>query len=118
MTKKELTCIGCPMGCRIVAELEGEKMISIEGYSCNIGKKYAQEELTLPTRMVTALMKVQGTHQPLSVKTSQPILKSKIFDCLQEISSRTVMRPVAIGQVVIKNVCGTSVDILATKELI
>lgn len=118
MTKRELTCIGCPVGCRIMAELEGDKIISIEGYTCNIGKKYAQEELTLPTRMVTALMKVEGTHEPLSVKTSRPIEKSKIFDCLREISAHTVMRPVAIGQAVIKNVCGTQADIIATKELI
>ncbi|MDF2633019.1 MAG: NAD(FAD)-dependent dehydrogenase [Caproiciproducens sp.] len=118
MMKKEITCIGCPMGCRIIAELDGDKIISIEGYTCNIGKKYAQEELTVPTRMVTALIKVEGTHQPLSVKTSRPIEKSKIFDCLKEISQHTVVRPIHIGEVIIKNVCGTSVDIVATKELI
>ncbi|WP_444658710.1 DUF1667 domain-containing protein [Caproiciproducens sp. R2] len=114
---KEITCIGCPMGCRITAEVDGDRILSIEGYTCNIGKKYAQEELTLPTRMVTALMKVYGTTQPLSVKTSRPIEKSKIFDCLKEISHHTVMRPIHIGEVLIKNVCGTPVDIIATKEL-
>jgi len=118
MIKKEITCIGCPMGCRITAEVDGEKIISIVGYTCNIGKKYAQEELTVPTRMVTALMKVQGTHQPLSVKTSEPIEKSKIFDCLAEISQHTVMCPIHIGEVVIKNVCGTPVNIIATRELL
>lgn len=115
--KKEITCIGCPMGCRIIAEVDGDKIISIEGYTCNIGKKYAQEELTIPTRMVTALMKVYGTHQPLSVKTSQPIEKSKIVDCLKEISRHTVMCPIHTGEVIIKNVCGTQVNIIATKEL-
>jgi len=115
--KKEITCIGCPMGCRITAEVDGKQITSIVGYTCNIGKKYAQEELTVPTRMVTALMTVYGTHQPLSVKTSRPIEKSKIFDCLKEISCRTVMRPVHTGEVIIKNVCGTKVDIVATKEL-
>ncbi|MGX8702328.1 DUF1667 domain-containing protein [Caproiciproducens sp.] len=114
---KEITCIGCPMGCRITAEVDGDRILSIEGYTCNIGKKYAQEELTLPTRMVTALMKVYGTAQPLSVKTSRPIEKNKIFDCLKEITRHTVMRPIHIGEVVIKNVCGTPVDIIATKEL-
>lgn len=115
--KREITCIGCPMGCRITAEVDGKDIVSIEGYTCNIGKKYAQEELTVPTRMVTALMKVYGTNQPVSVKTSQPIEKSKIFDCLKEISKHTVMRPVHIGEVLLKNVCGTQVNIIATKEL-
>ncbi|QEY35590.1 DUF1667 domain-containing protein [Caproiciproducens galactitolivorans] len=114
---KEITCIGCPMGCRITAELDGDKILSIEGFTCNIGKKYAQEELTVPTRMVTALMHICGTDQPLSVKTSKPIEKSKIFDCLKEISNHYVMRPVHIGEVVIKNVCGTSVDIVATRDV-
>ncbi|MCY1713854.1 DUF1667 domain-containing protein [Caproiciproducens galactitolivorans] len=114
---KEITCIGCPMGCRITAELDGDKILSIEGYTCNIGKKYAQEELTVPTRMVTALMHVYGADQPLSVKTSKPIEKSKIFDCLKEISGKSVMRPVHIGEVVIKNVCGTPVDIIATRDV-
>ena len=97
--KREITCIGCPMGCRITAEVDGKDIVSIEGYTCNIGKKYAQEELTV------------------SVKTSQPIEKSKIFDCLKEISKHTVMRPVQIGEVLLKNVCGTQVNIIATKEL-
>ena len=113
---KEITCIGCPMGCRINATLEDGKIVSLEGYSCNVGKKYAQEELTVPKRMGTALIRVEGSSQPLSVKTSQPIEKSKIFDCLQEINARAAVLPVHIGDVLIKNVCGTPVDIIATKE--
>ena len=115
---KEITCIGCPMGCRITAELDGEKVVSIEGYTCNVGKKYAEEEFTAPKRIVTSLMRVRDGSCPLSVKTSQAIDKSKIFDCLKEIESHCVTLPVQIGSIVIPNVCGTSVNINATKELI
>ena len=115
---KEITCIGCPIGCRISAVLENGEIQSISGYSCNVGKKYAQEELTAPKRMVTALMMVQGSRHPLPVKTSEPIDKSKIFACLNEIANHTVSLPVHIGDVVLHRVCGTTADIIATKELL
>ena len=114
---KEITCIGCPMGCRITAEIEDGKILSIEGYTCNVGKKYAEEELTVPKRMVTALIRVRGRKEPLPVKTSHPIEKSRIFDCLEEIRTHAVTLPVHAGETVIRNVCGTDVDIVATKEL-
>lgn len=115
--KKEITCIGCPMGCRITATLENGEIVTLEGYTCNVGKKYAQEELTVPKRMVTALMRVRGSRRPLPVKTSEPIEKSKVFDCLAEIRSRSVTLPVRCGEVIIRRVCGTSADIVATKEM-
>lgn len=114
---KEITCIGCPMGCRITAEVDDGKVISVSGYTCNIGKKYAEEELTCPTRMVTSLMRACGSKTPLSVKTSKPIEKSRIFDCLAEIQQNTASLPVHIGDKLIVGVCGTDVDIIATKEL-
>ena len=113
---KELTCIGCPLGCRLVAKLDGNKVTSVEGYSCNVGKKYATEELTSPKRMVTTVMKVLGSNEPISVKTSKPIEKSKIFDCLEEIKKETLVLPVKIGDIAIKGVCKTDVDIVVTKE--
>lgn len=114
--QKEITCIGCPMGCRITAEVENGKILSVEGYSCNIGKKYAQEELTVPKRMVTCLVHVCGSNHPLPVKTSSPIEKDKIVDCLREIKKCEATPPVHIGDVIISGVCGTQADIVATKE--
>ncbi|HWP51190.1 MAG TPA: DUF1667 domain-containing protein [Clostridia bacterium] len=115
---KEITCIGCPLGCRISAIIENGEIASISGYSCNVGRKYAQEELTAPKRMVTALMPVRGCRQPLPVKTSEPVDKSSIFECLNEIAAHTVSLPVHIGDVVLPGVCGSSVDIIATKEFL
>lgn len=115
---KEITCIGCPIGCRISAVLENGEIRSLSGYTCNVGKKYAQEELTAPKRMVTALMPVRGCRQPLPVRTSQPIDKQKIVDCLNEIAGRSVTLPVHIGDVVLPSVCGSAVNIIATKELL
>lgn len=114
--KRELTCIGCPMGCRIAADLENGEVSNIQGYSCKIGERYAREELTAPKRMVTGLCPVLGTHVPLAVKTSKPIDKRLIFACLKQIAAYTAVTPIHAGTVLIQGVCGTDVDILATQE--
>lgn len=115
---KELTCIGCPLGCQLTATLDDDgKFVSVEGYTCNIGKKYGEEECTNPTRMVTALAYAVGSKTPLSCKTSKPISKAKIFDCLAEVAKVKAQLPVHIGDVLIPGVCGTDVNIIATKEL-
>ena len=114
---RDITCIGCPMGCRISAEMMDNEIVSITGFQCKIGEKYAREELTLPTRMVTSLVKVRGRETPLSVKTSKPIEKRRIFDCLGEIAQVRVSAPIHIGEVILPNVCGTDVNIVATKDI-
>ena len=116
---RTLTCIGCPMGCQIEVELDEEgKFVSSKGWSCNIGKRYAQEEVTAPVRTVTAPMEVADRCEPLSVKTAQPIPKGKIFDSLEQIKKIKVQAPVLIGDIVIDNVCGTGIAVVATKNIL
>ncbi len=115
--KYELTCINCPMGCRIMADYDGKEVTNIQGYTCARGKAYAQTEITDPTRMVTALVSIEGTHTPLSVKTQSPIRKPLIFDALQVIRRTTVKPPIHIGDIVIENICGTGVDVIATENI-
>ena len=55
MEKRELTCIGCPLGCAITVTLEGKDVKDIAGFTCKRGKEYARKEVTNPTRIVTAL---------------------------------------------------------------
>lgn len=116
---KMLTCIGCPMGCQIEVELDDNgNFVNSKGWSCNIGKRYAQEEVTAPVRTVTALVEVEGRQEPLSVKTANPIPKGKIFDCLAELKKVKVHAPVAIGDVVVENLCDTGISLVATKNIL
>ena len=118
MEKRELTCIGCPMGCQITVEMDGAEIKSITGNTCKRGKIYAQKEVTNPTRIVTTTVRVEGnTEMPvISVKTAQDIPKGKIFDCVKALKHVTVKAPVRIGDVVLPDVCGTGVDVIATKS--
>ena len=54
MEKRELICIGCPMGCPLVVELDGAEIVSVSGYTCKRGDVYARKEVTNPTRIVTS----------------------------------------------------------------
>ena len=117
MERKELTCIGCPMGCRITAEYEGDNIISVTGNTCPAGDRYARTELLHPERTVTSTVSVSGGRHPrISVKTEHPIPREKIFACMEEINRVTVSAPVRIGDVIIENAAGTGINVIATKN--
>ncbi len=118
MEKRELTCIGCPMGCQITVEMEDGNVLSVKGNTCAIGDKYARNEVTHPERTVTSTVVIVGGDKPrVSVKTKTNIPKDKIFDCMKEIDLVCVKAPVHIGDVIVKNVAGTGVDVVATREV-
>ena len=54
MEKRELTCIGCPMGCQITVTLDGGEVKNVEGNTCRKGDQYARAEVTHPVRVVTS----------------------------------------------------------------
>ncbi len=113
-----LTCIGCPLGCSLTAEMEDKEVISVTGNNCGVGDKYARKELTNPTRIVTSTVKVAGGVLPaVSVKTAGDIPKGKMFDCVRELKTVEVTAPVTIGQVIVKDICGTGVSVIATKNI-
>lgn len=118
MEQKNLTCIGCPLGCQITVELENGEVISVTGNTCKRGDDYARKEVTSPTRIVTSTVKVSGGNAPtVSVKTKSDIPKDRIFDCAKALKEVMVQAPIAIGDVVLENVAGIGVDIVATKAV-
>ena len=118
VTTRELTCIGCPMGCPLTVTMEAGEVISVTGNTCKRGDIYARKEVTNPTRIVTTTVRVlNGTEKVVSVKTKEDIQKSRILDCIRELKEVTVTAPVEIGDVVLHDVAGTGVDIVATKNI-
>lgn len=117
MSVRELTCIGCPLGCALTVTMNGNE-ITVEGNTCPRGDAYARKEVTDPTRIVTSSVKLEGgSIARVSVKTANDIPKGKIFDCMEEIRKVTVAAPVHIGDVVIADCAGTGVDVIATKNV-
>ena len=118
MEKRELTCIGCPMGCALTVELDGGAVVSVRGNTCPRGDAYARKEVTAPTRIVTTTVRVTGgTLAMVSCKTRSDIPKGKIYDVVRALKDVEVPAPITIGQVLAENVAGTGVDIIATKNI-
>ena len=94
----ELTCISCPLGCPLKVETDNEgKVLSVTGNTCKRGEDY-------------------GRGPVVSVRTRQDVPKSKIFAVMEEIRRTVVTAPVHIGDVVIPNIAGTGVDLIATVD--
>ena len=119
MEKRELTCIGCPMGCSVTVTLDGSEIKDISGYTCPRGKSYAENEVTNPTRTVTSTIRVVGGRsERVACKTSSDIPKDRIFDVMREINAAEVQAPVVIGEILIRDVAGTGADVIATASAI
>ena len=128
MRTVSLTCIGCPIGCQISVEMDGDNIISVNGNSCKIGDNYARKEVVNPMRIVTSSVAVLANkadpkegnvkYPRVSVKTASDIPKDKIFDVMDEIKKTWAVAPVQIGDIILHNVAGTGVDVIAIKPFI
>ncbi len=120
---RELTCIICPNGCSLKAEVketsEGAlEILSIEGASCPRGTIYAKKELTSPERNIATSVPVKGGELPLvSVRLTKPIPKAHIFDAMAEMKKCVLTAPVASGTVLIHGLLGYDADVITTKDI-
>ena len=118
MEKRELTCIGCPLGCSITVTMENAEILDVTGNTCKRGENYAHQECTQPLRMITAVAPVINRTIPVSLKTRTPIPKARIEDCMRAIDALQLKAPIQAGDVLIENVVDTGVDVIATKSVL
>lgn len=116
--ERNMTCISCPIGCYLTVTLADGMVTNVAGNNCPRGKTYAEKECTNPVRMVTSTVRLYGSDlNVLPVKTKEAIPKDKIFACVQQLAAVEVNAPVAVGDVVVENICNTGVDIVATRTV-
>lgn len=109
--ERKLICIICPRGCALTADIT-ESGVTVTGNACPKGAEYAINECTNPVRTVTATVRVSNRYNTMvSVKTAAPVAKDKMMDVMAALRKTQVEAPVAIGDVVLKDICGTSVII-------
>ena len=116
MDRRELICICCPMGCPLSVELNAGEVQSVSGNTCPRGEIYAKKEVTNPTRILTTTIPVEGGGM-LPVKTSRDIPKDKLMVCLNEVKRITAGKPIEMGQVILENICGLGVDVVACGDM-
>lgn len=110
-----VTCTTCPIGCEIAVEGDGKAIASMEGAACKRGETFATAEYTHPERILTSLVKVDGADVPLvPIRSAKPVPKDLLFKCMEQIRKVTLPKPVRAGDVVVADICGTGVDMVAT----
>ncbi len=115
---KDIRCIVCPTGCLVhVENINGE--LIIEGHSCKRGEEYAREEFVAPKRILTTTMRVEKGFLPLiPVRSDNPIPKERIDEALKLIAKTQTKAPIKMGDILIKNVLGLEINIIASRDLI
>ena len=115
---KELTCIGCPIGCSLTVKLADGKVESVTGNECKIGIRYAQTECTNPTRMLTSVVKIRnGEINMLPVKTDKEIPKDIIFEAVNLLKGTVVDAPIEVGDIIVRDILGTGANFIATRRV-
>ncbi|GAA0738314.1 DUF1667 domain-containing protein [Clostridium oceanicum] len=118
MKMRELTCIGCPLGCSLQAEIEDGKVVNVTGNTCPRGKIYAEKECTNPTRILTTSIAVEGgSDAVVSVKTEKDIPKGKIMDALKILKAIKIKAPSKVGDIVVENILDTGVNVVVTRDV-
>lgn len=114
----EIICVICPKGCRVRARGEAGRVDEISGHQCARGEKYARSEFLDPRRLLTSSVRLLGPgRNMLPVRSSEPLPRDRLLECMAEIKKQRVGRPVTMHQVIIADILGTGVDMVACLPL-
>ena len=117
MSEIRVTCIICPIGCAVTVHGEEKNILSVHGNECRRGEDYARDEFLHPARVLTSTVGVSGAKEPLlPVRSKGPVPKELLLDCMEEIRKVFVQAPVRQYDVLIPDILGTGVDIVATTD--
>ncbi|MFA6508201.1 MAG: DUF1667 domain-containing protein [Treponemataceae bacterium] len=138
---RELTCVVCPIGCRLAAKGKSDKL-TVTGNRCPRGQAYAAEEIRAPKRVLTATcalgpagseglagacsdqdeairsrLRRKGMCEPrrLPVKSSRACPKERLNEMLTDLYAVRVKPPVKLGDIILADWKGTGIDILAAR---
>ena len=83
---REYTCIICPNGCDIRAQIEARedgtrRICSVEGAACPKGRAYVEQEVTAPQRNIATSVLVKGSITPGQCEADKPHPTGPDFRC-------------------------------------
>ena len=111
----DLTCIICPNGCLLHVDDD----LNVTGNKCLRGVNYGKQEVTDPRRTLTTTVRIDSKILPVCpVKSAQALPKALVLDCMKIVNEIKLIPPIRIGDVVVANILGTGIDIVATREIL
>jgi CxxC motif-containing protein len=116
--ERTIICIICPNSCRLSVWRDVEGEIHIKGNQCTRGITYGNDEYTNPKRMLITTMQIENGIIPLiPIRSSSPIPKQFIFKAMRFVNEQSCDAPVKMGQILVKNILETGVDIIASRSI-
>ena len=114
----EYTCIVCSLSCHLTVSEGQDGTISVSGNGCKRWEEHGKNEYLNPMRMITSTVAVLNRDEKrLAVISRGEVPKAKLTECLEEIYRTAVKAPISCGDIVLKDVCHTGVDIVSTATL-
>ena len=115
---REFYCIACPMGCRLsVKKTTPNGGISVSGNECPRGIGYAESEVRNPERILTTTVRSESGNSLIPVRSNKPVPLKLLRECVLEANPVRARIPVRTGDVMVRNVCKTGADLVASAEL-
>lgn len=111
-------CTSCPLGCRLEVDAIDGDVIEVRGNSCKRGVKYGKQEHTDPRRAVSTTVWLHGGPcERLPVRAAEPVPKDEVRAFVDALQGLVVEAPVPFGAVLLTDVAGTGIDLIATREI-
>ncbi len=111
-------CIGCPLGCRLEVDTQGDEILEVRGNACKRGDTFARQEHVDPRRFVTTTVAIEGAPWPrLPVATAGSVPKHVMREVCEALHALRLEAPVELGQVVLPDALGTGIDVVATRSM-
>ncbi len=116
--QKNIICVACPMGCGVTVYIsDSGEILSVTGNTCKRGDAYARTECTNPVRSLATTVKVNGgIYNVVPCKSAGALPKDKIMECMEIINKVSADAPVKLGDILVKDILGTGIDIVATNH--
>ncbi|QQY80231.1 CxxC motif-containing protein [Keratinibaculum paraultunense] len=119
MNKTIKKCKACPIGCKLIISKDESTTSGyvVEGNTCSKGIEFGIKEVTEPSRILTGnVLLKNGIIQHLPVKTTGIVPKNKVEEIMKILNSTEISAPVKKGDIVIKNILGLGIDVIAARK--
>lgn len=122
-TTRHFHCTTCPSECALTIETRIdenglEHVLSVQGNRCARGRKFAEQEIIRPMRILATTIVVRGGDEKLlPVRTARPIPRDLHLSAMRDIRHTSVTAPVHMGDVVMSDLLGTGVDLVASMNV-
>lgn len=122
-TTRHFHCTTCPSECALTIETRidengVEHVLSVQGNRCARGRKFAEQEIIRPMRILATTIVVRGVDEKLlPVRTARPIPRDLHLSAMRDIRHTRVTAPVHMGDVVMSDLLGTGVDLVASMNV-